>query len=601
MRRPSPVVRPIALAVAYSLVLSAGAVLAAENTPAKEPLNFVILLVDDLGWADLGCYGSDLHETPNIDRFAQESVRFTQAYAASPVCSPTRASIMTGKYPARLHVTVWYESSANPPQNRKLVPPITVGNLPHSEVTLANVLHEAGYLTAHVGKWHLGDAAHYPQTQGFDVNIGGTFWGAPTTFFYPYSGSGTFGKEFRYVPHLEFGDPDEYLTDRLTDEALDVLQRSAGKPFFLNMCWHTVHTPIEAKKEVVDRYAKKLCPKTHHQNATYAAMVESLDENVGRILEKLDELKIADRTVVLLTSDNGGFINRHRGQAVTNNHPLRSGKGSLWEGGVRVPLMIRWPGVTRGGTTCTEPVVSTDFYPTILEMAALEGNADHNADVDGVSLVPLLEDPQAKLDRDAIYFHYPHYYRTTTPVSSVRAGDWKLLEFHEEMHVELYNLREDPSETRDLADQIPDRADDLRRRLHAWREKVDAQMPEPNPAQRKSGSRPKTTPVTGVLMLDGFPVAGATVTFSPMPAGASRGHAAYGVTDAVGRFKLATFVPVDGAAPGRYMVAVALEARDERGEVTSLVPKRYADPRTSELTVQVAAGDNRFDFHLVSR
>ena len=601
MPRPSPVVRPIALVVALSLALSAGAVLAAENPPAKGPLNFVILLVDDLGWADLGCYGSDLHETPNIDRFAQESVKFTQAYAASPVCSPTRASIMTGKYPARLHVTVWYESSANPPQKRKLVPPITVGNLPHSEVTLANVLHEAGYQTAHVGKWHLGDAAHYPQTQGFDVNIGGTFWGAPTTFFYPYSGSGTFGKEFRYVPHLEFGAPDEYLTDRLTDEALDILERSSAGPFFLNMCWHTVHTPIEAKEEIVDRYTKKLRPEMHHQNATYAAMVESLDENVGRILDKLDDLEIADRTVVLLTSDNGGFINKNRGRTVTSNHPLRSGKGSLWEGGVRVPLMIRWPGVTPAGATCTEPVVSTDFYPTILEMAALGGNPDHNTNVDGVSLVPLLTNPHAKLDRDAIYFHYPHYHRTTTPVSSVRAGDWKLLEFHEDMRVELYNLRDDPREAKDVAGEMPDRADDLRRRLHAWREAVDAQMPEPNPAQRKSARGPKAAKVIGVLTLDGQPASGATVKFSPSRDGESRGYPAVGITDPNGRFRLTTFEAGDGAVPGTYTVTVTLEVADERGEVKSLVPRRYADPGTSALTVQIEkGGENDVAFDLKS-
>jgi len=601
MRRPLPVVSAVALAVASSLLFSGGGIRAGEDVPPKQTLNFVVLLVDDLGWADLGCYGSDLHETPNIDRFAQESVKFTQAYAASPVCSPTRASILTGKYPAKLHVTVWYESSANPPRHRKLVPPITVGNLPHSEVTLADVLHEAGYQTAHVGKWHLGDAAHYPQTQGFDVNIGGTFWGAPTTFFYPYSGSGTFGKEFRYVPHLEFGSPDEYLTDRLTDEALDVLERSCGGPFFLNMCWHTVHTPIEAKKEVVDRYAEKLRPEMHHQNATYAAMVESLDENVGRILAKLDELKIADRTVVLLTSDNGGFINKHRGETVTNNEPLRSGKGSLWEGGVRVPLMVRWPGVTRGGTTCTEPVVSTDFYPTILEMAALEGNAEHNTNVDGVSLVPLLKSPEGKLDRDAIYFHYPHYYPTTTPVSSVRAGDWKLLEFHEDMHVELYNLREDPRETKDLAGEMPDRADELRGRLHAWRDAVDAQMPEPNPAQGKSGRPPKTAPVRGVVTLDGEPVAGATVIFSPSAAETSRRRAAAGKTDASGLFILSTFAKGDGAVPGTYTVTVIWEVADERGEVRSLLPKRYADSRTSALTVQVAKGhENDVAFDLRS-
>jgi len=343
------------------------------------------------------------------------------------------------------------------------------------------VLHEAGYFTAHVGKWHLGEAPYYPETQGFDVNIGGTLWGAPTTFFYPYAGSGTFGNEFRYVPHLEFGRPGEYLTDRLTDEALRVLDRRGERPFFLHLAYHTVHTPIEAKAEAVEHFAKKLRPEMHHQNPAYAAMVQSLDENFGRLLAKLDSLGIAERTVVVFSSDNGGYVNPYRGRAVTSNVPLRSGKGSLWEGGLRVPLMIRWPGVTRPGTTCREPVVSFDFYPTILAMAGLEGDPEHNAAVDGRSLVPLLEDPNATLGREELCFHYPHYYPTTTPVSAIRAGDWKLLEFHEDMRVELYHLADDPSEANDLSGAMPDRVERLRRRLHAWRDEVDAQMPEPNP------------------------------------------------------------------------------------------------------------------------
>ncbi len=584
MRHPW-IARAALVEIVGLLFVGAGSLHAEAGAPAK-PLNFVILLVDDLGWADLGCYGADLHETPNIDRFSRESLKFTQAYAAAPVCSPTRASIMTGKYPARLHMTVWYESSDNPPRGRRLVPPITVGNMPHSEVTIAEVLHEAGYRTAHVGKWHLGDAGHYPQTQGFDVNIGGTFWGAPTTFFYPYSGTGTFGKEFRYVPHLEFGKPGEYLTDRLTDEALDVLERVHAGPFLLNMCWHTVHTPIEAKGPVVERYAGKLRPDMHHQNATYAAMVESLDQNVGRILNKIDELGIADRTVIFLTSDNGGFINKYRGRTVTNNAPLRSGKGSLWEGGVRVPLVIHWPGVTRAGATCPEPVASTDFYPTILEMARLDGDAEHNADVDGHSLVPLLEDPQAKLDRDAMYFHYPHYYPTTTPVSSVRARDWKLLEFHEDMHVELYNLRDDPSEEKDLAAEMPERAEQLRRQLHAWREAVDAQMP-----------LAQTVPARGLITLDGQPVAGATVTFTPDGAG----RAAIGKTQDDGWFTMSTSPSGNGVAPGVYAVSVALKMVGQDGRAKSLLPRKYSTPETSGLTVEVVRdGANAFHFSLVS-
>ncbi|MHC4596525.1 MAG: sulfatase, partial [Planctomycetota bacterium] len=409
--------------------------------------NFVFILVDDLGWADVGCYGSDLHETPNIDRLARQGMRFTDAYAAAPVCTPTRASIMTGKYPARLHMTIWYESSAKPPQGRRLIPPVTQGNMPHEQVTIAEVLKKAGYFTAHVGKWHLGDAAHYPQTQGFDVNIGGTFWGAPYTFFYPYSGSGTrWGGEFRYVPHLEFGSEGEYLTDRLTDEALGVLDKAKDKPFFPNLCYHTVHTPIEGKPQLVEHYKKKVRPGMHHQNYEYAAMVHSLDENVGRILAKLGELGVADRTVVIFFSDNGGFINKYNKNTVTNNYPLRSGKGSLYEGGTRVPLIVRWPGVTKAGSICGQPVSSIDFYPTMLDMTGLGGDTKHNVDMDGLTLVPLLKKPTARLKRKTLYWHYPHYYATTSPASSIRQNNWKLIEYFEDKRVELYNLKNDIGE-----------------------------------------------------------------------------------------------------------------------------------------------------------
>lgn len=450
-----------------------------NNKPLRRP-NIVFILVDDLGWADTGCYGSDLHETPNIDKLAQQSMRFTDAYAAAPVCSPTRASIMTGKYPARLHMTIWYESSANPTQNRKLIPPVTQGNMPHEQVTIAEVLKEVGYFTAHVGKWHLGDAAHYPETQGFDVNIGGTFWGAPTTFFYPYGGPSRW-KEFRYVPHLEFGSKGEYLTDRLTNEALRIMDKTKDKPFFLNLCYHTVHTPIEGKPKLVEYYKKKVKPGMHHQNYEYAAMVHSLDENVGRILAQISELGIAHNTIVFFFSDNGGFVNKYETKTVTDNYPLRSGKGSLYEGGTREPLIIRWSGVTKAGSICRHPVISTDFYPTILEMTGLSGDSKHNADMDGLSLVPLLKKPSAKIKRNTLYWHYPHYYPTTSPVSSIRHDDWKLIEYFEDNHVELYNLKSDIGEKNNLAEKMPQRVEELRKRLHSWRKAVDAQMPVMNP------------------------------------------------------------------------------------------------------------------------
>lgn len=447
--------------------------------PAPGPLNVVFILADDLGWADTGPYGADLHETPHLDRLAAGAMRFTNAYAAAPVCSPTRASIMTGKHPARLHMTIWYEGSQRPPQNRRLIPPVTNGDLPHEEVTIAEALKARGYATAHVGKWHLGSAGYYPETQGFDVNIGGTFWGAPPTYFSPYRG--TFGNsEFRYVPGLEWGEPGEYLPDRFTTEALRVIDKSAGRPFFLNLCHHSVHTPIEGKAELTARYRDRIKPGMHHKNAAFAAMVRSLDDSVGRVLAKLDQSGLADRTVVIFTSDNGGFTGKFKGETVNSNHPLRSGKGSLYEGGIRVPLLIRWPGVTRPGSVSDEPVTSCDFYRTIAGMTGAEAGAA----ADGVSIVPLLKDPAASLDRDALYFHYPHYYETTSPVSAIRSREWKLLEYYEDGRLELYNLSRDPGEARNLASGMPQKAAELQARLRAWLDSVAAQKPRPNPNYR---------------------------------------------------------------------------------------------------------------------
>ncbi len=447
-----------------------------ERAPAARRPNVVFLLADDLGWSDLACYGADLHQTPRLDRLAAEGMRFTDAYAAAPVCSPTRASIMTGKAPARLHMTIWKESAKNRVFNRPLLPPDAASHLPQSERTLAKTLHQAGYFCAHVGKWHLGGYKYFPEAMGFDVNIGGTGWGAPNTYWWPYRGTGTFGDEYRYVPHLEWGKPGEYLTDRLTSEALKILERVDDRPFFLYLCWHAVHTPIEAKPELVEKYRSRLRPNLRHQNPAYAAMVETLDTNVGRVLDKLEELGLADNTIVFFTSDNGGFINRYRGQRVTNNFPLRSGKGSLYEGGVRVPLIVRWPGHVPAGSVCRQPVSSCDFYATILELLGLSHQKPARTE-DGLSFASLLSNPEAPWSRQTLFWHYPHYYATTTPVSAVRQGPWKLLHYYEDDRVELYNLAEDLSETRDLAEQLPERAAELRRQLDQWLKQVDAQMP----------------------------------------------------------------------------------------------------------------------------
>lgn len=450
--------------------------------PARRP-NIVLILADDLGWSDLGCYGADLVETPHIDRLAADGVLFTQAYAMS-VCSPSRATLLTGKHAARLRITIWSEGSRSGPRTRPLLEAPSLHDLPHTEKTLAAHLHDAGYLTAAVGKWHLGDARHHPETHGFDVNIGGTQWGAPHSFWWPYRGAGRFGPEFRYVPHLEFGTPDEYLTDRLTDEALRLIDRAGVRPFFLYLAHHAPHTPVEAKADDVAYFKGRLGPGMQHRNATYAAMVRSFDESVGRVLDHLAARGLDRDTVVILTSDNGGFIGVDRGSGdatpVTSNAPLRSGKGSLYEGGIRVPLIVRWPGITPGGAVCPEPVTLTDLFHTLRPQAAVVGQAERDGR-DGLDMSPLLRDPAAQLERDALFFHYPHYYETTTPVSGVRMRDWKLLEYLEDGRLELYNLRDDPTERTDLAARMPDRADALARRLHEWRTAVDAAMPTPNP------------------------------------------------------------------------------------------------------------------------
>lgn len=416
-------------------------------------------------------------------------MKFTSAYASASICTPTRAALMTGKYPARLNMTIWHEQAKTPQQNKKLIPPVVEGNLSHDEVTIAEVLRTAGYKTGHVGKWHLGEASHYPETHGFDFTFGGCCWGCPATFYFPYRGMyGNKDKQhYRYIHGIDASEPreDEYLTDRLTDEALSFIDRVAEDPFFLYMSYYTVHKPIEGKPDVAARYEEKIQDGMDHQNAHYAAMHEALDDNVGRILEKLENQGLADQTVVILTSDNGGFINNDNGKTVTSNAPLRSGKGSLYEGGVRVPLIIHWPGITTAGSSSDEPVATMDLYPTILEMAGSSGDANHNATVDGVSIVPLLKNSRSRLNRDSLYWHYPHYYATTTPVSSVRQGKWKLLEFLEGQSVELYDINSDLGEEQNLANSYPEKARELQRKLTHWRDEVNAPMPQTNPNFKK--------------------------------------------------------------------------------------------------------------------
>jgi arylsulfatase A-like enzyme len=434
---------------------------AADAAPSRPP-NFIFILADDLGWRDLGCQGSRFYETPNLDRLAREGMRFTQAYSACTVCSPTRACILTGKYPARLHITDWIPGHARP--YAKLRVPDWTMHLPLEAANLARVLKPAGYATASIGKWHLGGRDFWPEQQGFDLNLAGCERGQPPSYFSPYK-----------IPTLPDGPVGEFLTDRECAEALKWIEQQRDQPFFLYLPHHAVHTPLMGKTNVVAKYAAKARPDSPPHNPTYAALVESVDDSVGRILQKLEELGLAANTVIFFTSDNGGLVLNQ----VTSNLPLRAGKGSAYEGGVRVPLIIKWPGRARPGSVCDVPVISADFFPTVLEMAGLK--PPPGAAVDGESLVPLLRE-SGGLKRNSLYWHYPHYHPGgATPYSALRQGDWKLIEFLEDDHVELYNLKADIGEQNDLAKTMPEKAAQLRQQLHAWRRRVGAQMPTPNP------------------------------------------------------------------------------------------------------------------------
>ncbi len=437
--------------------------------PPESSYNVIIFLIDDLGWTDLGCYGSDLYETPNIDLLAEEGVRFTNAYSACTVCSPTRAAIMTGKYPARLNITDWISGHHN--QYGKLMPPDWTKYLSSDEITIAEIAQAAGYVTASVGKWHLGDSVvYYPQYQGFDRNVAGYYRGQPPSYFYPYvRGNDT-------LPYLEGGMEGEYLTDRLTDEASRFITDHAEQPFLLYFPHYAVHTPIQGKDSLTAYYQAKVTDSSQHTNAEYAAMIHSTDESVGKIMQLLDSLDIDDRTLVIFTSDNGGLELRN----ITQNGPLRMGKGSAYEGGVRVPMIIRWPKAKRGMEMIDEPVITMDVFATVANVLGTGGAKDYHQD--GVNLLPLLEENIKILEREALYWHYPHYHPGgASPYSAIRQGNYKLIEFWEDSHLELYNLEDDIGETNNLISEVPEIANDLYNQLETWRKEVNAQEPVPNP------------------------------------------------------------------------------------------------------------------------
>jgi arylsulfatase A-like enzyme len=480
---------------------------AAADPPKQKP-NIIVILADDLGWADLSCYGSTFHESPNLDKLAAQGMRFTQAYSSSPYCSPSRASLLTGRNPARLEITDYIPSNG---KSGKFLPAEMKMELPLEEVTIADLLRDEGYATWSVGKWHLGDLGFYPEDQGFQVNIAGNHNGGPPSFFWPYGDEkgvtvarpkardDKVGYHYTPVPGLrEGGQAGEHLCDRLTSEAINLIEhRRKDEPFFLYLSYYDVHAPIMAKPELVKKYQAKAAalglpslpnaPRYTEDNRahggattqlleqqvapTYAAMIETMDTNVGRLMAKLDELGIADNTLILFTSDNGGV------NSITSNRPLRGAKGWLYEGGVRVPWIVKWPGVTKPGSTSDVPVMNTDILPTVLEASGLPPKPDLHTD--GVSIVPLLRGSKEPV-HESLFWHFPHYgNHGAGPASSVREGDWKLIHWIEDDSVELFNLATDISEKNNVAAQHPEIVKNLRERLETWRKETAANMPRP--------------------------------------------------------------------------------------------------------------------------
>ncbi len=468
------------------------------SSPQKTQPNVVFILIDDMGWTDTAAFGSPFYETPHLDQLARESMRFTNGYAACPVCSPTRASILTGKYPAKLRQTDWIPGRGDF-QNQQLKQVEDLDYLALEHETLADILGGAGYATAHIGKWHLGAGDEYlPENRGFDLNIAGNQYGSPPSYFYPYSRKmGRDGSQVYQLTQLVAeGGEGEYLTDRLGDEAAKYIRNHKDEPFFLYFSQYAVHTPLQSRPDLKEKYEAKMSPlpdsadfayeyaydakrpvRTVQNHPVYAGMVESMDASVGRILTALKDNGLDDNTIVIFFSDNGG-LSTSEGWP-TSNLPLRTGKGWLYEGGIRVPMLIKWPGVTEGQQVCDTPVSSVDFVPTILEMVGIEDEMP--ADVDGTSLTSLLSESGAP-DREALYWHYPHYSNQGgRPGGAIREGRYKLIENYEDESLELYDLETDLGEQTNLASEMPEIASTLHEKLQAWRDQLNVQMPVPNP------------------------------------------------------------------------------------------------------------------------
>lgn len=449
------------------LLLMAVGITAVASAAERRP-NVVFFFIDDLGWRDLEFMGSSYYETPNVDRLAREGMVFDNAYANAPNCAPSRACLMSGLYGPRHGVYTVGNPARGQDNLRQLIPTPNNTVLENRFVTIPEVLKEAGYVTATMGKWHLGPD---PGTQGFDVNVGGNHSGSPRGgYFSPWKN-----------PQLANGPEGEYLTDRLTDEAVAFVREHRDRPFFLYLTHYAVHTPIQGKKAKIEKYRKKPGDE-HHNHAEYAAMVESMDESVGRVLAEVEKLGLSGDTVVVFFSDNGGY-----GPA-TSMAPLRGSKGMLYEGGIRVPLVIKWPGKTKPGSRSSTPVIGTDLFPTLIGIAG--ASAPGNQKLDGVNLAPVLTGEGAMMEQP-LFWHFPAYLQAyrginrpfrTRPAGAIRMGDWKLIEFFEDGRLELYNLREDIGETKNLAKAMPEKTAELLARMKQWRGEVKAPIPtEPNP------------------------------------------------------------------------------------------------------------------------
>ena len=475
--------------------------------------NVILIVVDDLGWTDLGCYGSKFHKTPNLDRLAAEGMRFTQAYAAAPVGTPTRAALLTGRYPQRVGITTSVLPSGSNP-NHRLQPPEVALQLPLSEVTLAELLKGAGYATGSIGKWNLGGTGFGPTEQGFDVNIAGSDVNEGTyRDVAPYTNSA--GKA---LPGLEQAPAGEFLTDRLATEAQQFIKKHQSKPFFLYLPLNSVHMPTSVKPETIGKYGNMPAePNGTQSNPLFAAMIENMDETVGRVVNRLNELNLSQNTMIIVTSDNGGVCNGN-GQIIpsTLNAPLRDGMGHLYEGGLRVPLIVKWPTVVAAGSTCDEIVSSLDWFPTVVEGCSLV-SADKKPlpALDGISLLKVLSG-QGALDRDAIYWHFPHYNINagSIPGAAVRSGDWKLIEFYGSGRRELFNIKAGMGESINLIEEQRDVANQLADKLDQWRKSVDARLPTPNPSYS-----PNLQSDDGSVMLHSSTaeVAGVMLRYEPLP------------------------------------------------------------------------------------